>query len=506
MDSAAIFKTVVLTALIVTGLSITAGCAAHEESFIPHITQADRPRLATTEPAGPDISLDVITSAYETRLGQLRSENADDIMELDPYGGWVNAPKSLKGVVATGYFQVAKLDGAWWFITPDGNPFVSKGVTDVNWLGATLREDIFHDILVSKYSTEAVWAAAAEKRMLDWGFNTIGPWSSKSMTEKMSHAYIILDMGGGNGPRYPEAVVTDYYLPAFVEHTVAMVEQRARPHLEDKNLIGYFLDNEIVWGADHFRTDKSLLQLYAEFPEEAPGRAEALRFVRESAGTLETFNASWNTAISDWNDLQSLPTDTFVPLTDTAHNVTEAFMVQVFHHYNLVCLESLRALDPNRLILGCRFHNYPGDVLYEAAAQHYDVIAMAFYEARPPVKEIDAIYDRVDKPALIEEWTFKSDDSGIKNPLFGIYAPVVRTMEERSLAYDDYVEAFMRRSYGIGYHWYKWMDNPVQPDNKMTGDNCGLLNQNDEPYETFLTFIREVNRRVERWHAEGLTK
>jgi hypothetical protein len=74
-------------------------------------------------------------------------------------------------------------------------------------------------------------------------------------------------------------------------------------------------------------------------------------------------------------------------------------------------------------------------------------------------------------------------------------------MYERSLAYDNYIETFMRRPYGIGYHWYKWMDNPVLEGKVFTGDNCGLLNQNDEPYKLFVLFVREVNRRVERWHA-----
>ena len=488
---------VFFTALMMTII----GCVTSPDAVVPHATQRDRPRLQDARKNGPPVSLEAIEKQYHFRLDDLRNMNGDDPLELDSYGGWINAPKSLKTSNTSGYFRVQKLDGAWWFITPDGNPFVSKGVTDVNWLGATLSPDAFHDIIVSKYGTEEVWVEAAKQRMLDWGFNTIGPWSSTSITKQMPHAYIILDIGGGGGPRYPGAVVTDYYAQAFVEHVAAMTEQRAKPHAEDKNLIGFFLDNEIVWGADHFLTNKSLLQLHVEFPEDAPGRAEALRFLREKTGSLEAFNAAWKTDITDWADVESLPGDIFKPDTDAAHAVTEAFMLQTFHRYMAISLEALRAAAPNHLILGCRFHNYPGDVLYEAAAKYFDVIAMAFYEPRPPVVEIDAIYERVDKPVLIEEWTFKSDDSGITNSHFGIYAPEVRTMHERSLAYDNYIETFMRRPYGIGYHWYKWMDNPVLEGKVFTGDNCGLLNQNDEPYKLFVLFVREVNRRVERWHA-----
>lgn len=486
-------------------LILCAGCAfGKREHAAAHVTQGDRPRLGDARKDEPTVGLEEIEEKYESRLDELRTMNMDDPLELDPYGGWLNAPESIKTSNPSGYFRVEKLDGAWWFVTPDGNPFVSKGVTDVNWLGATLAPDAFHDIIVAKYGTEEAWVEAARNRMLDWGFNTIGPWSSPSITKQMPHAYIILDIGGAGGPRYPGAVVSDYYAPAFVEYAAAMTEQRAKPHAEDKNLIGFFLDNEIVWGADHFLTDKSLLQLHVEFPEDAPGRAEALRFIRERAGSLEAFNAAWKTDITDWTNLTTLSGDTFSPDTDAARALTEAFMLQTFHRYMAVGLEALRAAAPHHLILGCRFHNYPGDVLYEAAAAYFDVIAMAFYEPRPPVAEIDAIYERVDKPVLIEEWTFKSHDSGTKNSLFGIYAPEVRTMEERSLAYDNYIETFVRRPYGIGYHWYKWMDNPILPDKRYSGDNCGLLNQNDEAYEPFVTFIREANRRVERWHASGV--
>ncbi len=83
----------------------------------------------------------------------------------------------------------------------------------------------------------------------------------------------------------------------------------------------------------------------------------------------------------------------------------------------------------------------------------------------------------------------------------GIYAPEVRTQAERCLAYERYVRGFTSRPYGIGYHWYKWMDNPVLPGERFSGDNCGLLNQNDEPYASFAEFVREVNRRVEVWHT-----
>ncbi len=78
------------------------------------------------------------------------------------------------------------------------------------------------------------------------------------------------------------------------------------------------------------------------------------------------------------------------------------------------------------------------------------------------------------------------------------------TQKDRALAYDDYVEGFMRRPWAVGYHWYKWFDNPPVEGDFLSGDNFGLMNYQDEPYEDFVQHAREVNRRVERWHLEGL--
>jgi len=441
---------------------------------------------------------------YRARLDDLRCRSALTPVELDRFGGWDNAPESLGEPQPGDYFRVAKLEGAWWFVTPDGHPFVSKGVTDVNGLGATLSQGPYHDLIVEKYGTEDVWADASQDRLLNWNFNTVGPWSSHSMSLRMPHATIILD-SAGHAPRYPNAVVTDYWSAGFAEHAVTVAQQRAAPYAEDENLIGYFLDNELVWSEEHYRTDKTLAQLYVEFPADAPGRAEVLRFVREAAGSLETFHATWRTNLSDWSQLASLPSSAFRPRTRAAREVTEAFMAAAFHRYASIAVAGLRSVDPHHLILGCRFHTYEknaGDTLIRLAAEYFDVISLAYYEKRPPVFEMDGIWAEVDKPFLVEEWSFKARDSGLLN--LQIYAPLVATQKDRALAYGRYVEAFVSRPYAVGYHWYKWFDNPWRGISDLfSGDNLGLMNPRDEPYEPFVTFVREANHQIEAWHARG---
>jgi len=81
--------------------------------------------------------------------------NKSGLPELDAYGGWTG-----KSSVSTGFFRVAKFDGRWWFITPDGNAFISTGINHVDY-----KED---------YSPEFV--SFVVRHLKEWGFNTIG-WS-----------------------------------------------------------------------------------------------------------------------------------------------------------------------------------------------------------------------------------------------------------------------------------------------------------------------------------------
>lgn len=47
-----------------------------------------------------------------------------DLTKYDAYGGL----KSLGKYASTGYFRLENIDGKWWFMTPDGYPFIVKGV------------------------------------------------------------------------------------------------------------------------------------------------------------------------------------------------------------------------------------------------------------------------------------------------------------------------------------------------------------------------------------------
>ncbi|MEM3466370.1 MAG: hypothetical protein QW566_07875, partial [Candidatus Jordarchaeales archaeon] len=83
---------------------------------------------------------------------------------------------------ATGFFHVEKIDGKFWFVDPEGNLFISKGVNHVNYLGdyaPSLGYSPYNRHIMEKYGSVERWVKETIARLKGWGFNTIGAWSSE---------------------------------------------------------------------------------------------------------------------------------------------------------------------------------------------------------------------------------------------------------------------------------------------------------------------------------------
>ena len=100
---------------------------------------------------------------------------------------------STRGLTGSGLVEVRELEGVWWFITPDGEPFFSMGVnhaiTPPMWLRSYNRDNTAKmfgkDILKAKgdwwqegneqaSGAEIKWLRHIEMRMKEWNFNSFG--------------------------------------------------------------------------------------------------------------------------------------------------------------------------------------------------------------------------------------------------------------------------------------------------------------------------------------------
>jgi agarase len=208
---------------------------------------------------------------------------------------------------ATGYFHAQEIDGVWWLINPDGNVFISKGVTMALYQGyysPKLGYAPYHRTVEAKYGSAAAWAKEAASRLNAWGLNTFGSWCDNATKECGMPYAVDLGITRRSGGNWQYGVFPDVFAEAFRESADQIAREVCAPLRDDPYMLGYFTDNELKWGAD-WRSHKGLFADYWELEADAPGRKRAEAFIEVYYdGDIDRFNAEWSTAFPDWAALK----------------------------------------------------------------------------------------------------------------------------------------------------------------------------------------------------------
>jgi hypothetical protein len=131
------------------------------------------------------------------------------------------------------YIRVVQENGVWWFQDGSGHRFLSLGV---NCVGGCYG-----------HAEETPINPARKARILsalrDWGFNTVGSWSSPSLWDELYMAdRIYTDFS---------EITHDVFDESFWSGGMAdRLKAEVQPFLGIKNFVGYFLDNEPGWNAE----------------------------------------------------------------------------------------------------------------------------------------------------------------------------------------------------------------------------------------------------------------
>ncbi len=435
--------------------------------------------------------------------------------EFDRYGGW----KAIR-FDASGFFRTHYDGQRWWLVTPEGHAFISIGVNNVTPYGDNIRGtgvQPYRQNVLAKYKSIEAWIPAARDRLRQWGFNTLGCWSGSEIRDMPRT--VGLSFSGGAGD-WITGGLPDFFSPGFQAHAVRAAKT-CRTMRDDPWLIGYFLDNELAWERD-WRAVPSLFDRYAALRPVAAGKQAWARLLQDRYKTCGAFNSVWTPSIERWEDLRGITR--LLPRqgqAEAARRDREAFTLEAARQYFQTCAQAIRAVDPNHLILGCRFVGWtvPRAVV-QACGESCDIISINFYELgvigwayygseRPTadvaMEELDhAAFHRIGrKPLMITEFSFRSMDSGLPNtypPPLAVQ-PNVPTQRARADRYARYVRLWMSQPFFVGYHWFEWVDEPREGRFDGENGNYGLVNIRDEPYAVFVDTVRRVNREVWSLHC-----
>ena len=397
-----------------------------------------------------------------------------------------------------GFFRTRQdADGRWWIVRPDGEDVMLLGADHVRhagwWSEATGRRS-YEEACLRKYGTSESWETNTLARLKKWGFNLMGVGSDKSLRHRGLAYTEILHLGDsfthhGNDPMraiipnpngLPSTVFPNVFHPDFAGWCREQAKKTCSPLREDHDLVGYFTDNELCWWGVRGDPSAGLFDTVDALAADHSAKVALERFVAAHGGRrdIETKRG-------------------FLRLCARTYFETTAMAV--------------RAVDPNHLLMGCRFANLDGAAdlcVWEEAGKVCDVVSANCYawadldknEVRfnglagaPTIRDAwDMVHEAAKKPLMITEWSFPALDSGL--PCSNGAGQRMRTQAERAEACSLFARSLLAMPYMVGYVYFMWLDQPKEGITKAFPENSnyGLVNGEDEPYQLLVDALSSV--------------
>ncbi len=453
----------------------------------------------------------------------------------------LDGPRTRWGGIAdgifrpSGYFYIAQRHELFWLVDPDGGLFLSKGINTVRIDQDRIQKTTlipYAEACALKYGGVLAWRTAIAERLSQWRFNTLGAWSDEAVATAGSVSFALtpnLDLGLSYVS--PTAVqqhnehkqqFPDVFEPGFENHVRSRAQHLCGKRKKDANILGWFIDNELCWGPD-WRGSDELLSLFLNLHLQSTGRNAAFAWLRSRYIDFAKFNSVWRTSAQSWEALCQLKrvdapstrrpmyqrdavneeaADRADPRRSAFSGDCDAFAALIADRYFELTTTAIKAVDPNHLVLGCRFAYNPSPGVIKAAARYSDVISFNCYE-RDATALIE-LYAECKKPCLIGEFSFRGADSGLPNTNGA--GPLVATQAERAAGFRKYVMTALQRPTVIGYHWFEHADQPAAGRFDGENSNFGIVTIDDRIYRELKEEMTSVNAQAEDVHAAGAVR
>lgn len=408
------------------------------------------------------------------------SQTLDSMPELpapdriDRYGGWADGPRFRR----TGYFRTECHEGRWVLVNPDGHLQLDASVVHIRPGSGEAQKAAF----AAKFADKKDWYAKTADQILSYGFNgsaafsdnADNPWYNRRHKKKFSyHVSFSLMSGFGRAKKvtyvlpghtgYPAGCIL-VFDPGFEPYCDSVLSVECAKYRKDKNLIGYFSDNELPFGPEN-------LEGYLSLPESDYGHQAAVQWLKEKSVTPDQISDRERCEFAGW----------------------------VADRYYEIVSRLLRKYDPNHLYLGSRLH---GSVMFqqevvEAAGKYCDVVCYNYYGDWAVRDEDVRRWDAWSgKPFMITEFYTKGEDSGLPNTRGAGWR--VPSQKDRAAHYQNFVLALLRSDSCVGWHWFKYQDNDptdMTTDPSNRDSNKGMLDNRYEVYPDLVEAMKAVNIR-----------
>ena len=405
-----------------------------------------------------------------------------------------------------GFWRLAKsADGVWWFVSPTGKREFLNTVTTVQPFQMSRDpqgvsfESRDWDGSLGKYDGDLnAWATKTVARVQDVGFKGLGAWC-----HPVFHTLNVPITRDLNLWKHYGTGDSHLYSSHWAGVMDGVVAKAVGDLKDNKNLVGYYTDNELDW------SDATIgPRVYFDgLPVGDPNRVQVINTIKSLWPTIADYNSAWNAKLTDWKQLDTQPALSREP--DAAYSkLFSVWLEKASADYFRISSEIIRKYDPNHLVLGVRFAGIAPKEVVRASRDYTDAQSLNYYvpDAQLDPEMFAMMYQESGQPIILSEYGYHSLDgrSGNRNT-FGFQSQVP-DQQARAEAYQLFTSRLARVPYVIGADWFQWSDEPPSGRSADGEDvNFGVVDIDDKPYQQLADAIRQTTPRLNPLHAVSAT-
>jgi hypothetical protein len=400
--------------------------------------------------------------------------------------------KVIKG--AEGFWRLAQTaDGVWWFFSPENRPEFLNTVTTVQPYqhardkdGPSFVSRDYDGGLAPNGNLDA-WATRTLARLRDAGFKGVGAWSHPVL-----HKHDVPMARDLNVWTWMHGPTRRFYHPDFAMVADQAIKSQVEPLKDNRNLIGYFIDNELDWGDEA----SGPAVYFDHLPANDTNRLEVVKVIQSVWATVDQFNHDWPNKLKEWEDLAKWNTLPRLGNAQAAYSrLFSAWLSHLAEDYFRLTTQLVHKYDKNHLILGVRFKGHAIKEVCRASRGYTDVQSINYYpsDARLDPEMFRMMHDESGQPVMLSEFSFHSLDgrSGNRNTI-GFGAQVL-DQQARGEGYRLFTTRLARVPWIVGADWFQWNDEP--PSGRINDGedaNFGMVDIDDQPYDALIEAVRQT--------------
>ncbi|TMO09111.1 agarase [Pseudoalteromonas sp. S327] len=342
------------------------------------------------------------------------------------------------------------------------------------------------------------WREVTLKRMITWGFTSLGNWTDPSYYDNQqvpyfANGWIIGDFKTVSSGNDFWGAMPDVFDPHFTERANITVENVAKEVKNSPWAVGVFIDNEKSFGRpDSVQSHYGIvINTLGRDAATVPTKAEFSRLMRQKYTDINELNKVWHLNLASWQEFDK---GVKVDVKNSDQLADFSIMLSAYaDKYFSVIDAAMDKYLPNHLYLGARFPDWgmPIEVV-RASAKHVDVISFNAYKEGIKPKKWEFLSE-FDKPTIIGEFHVGASDSGLFHPGL-IHAS---NQQDRAKMYTDYMRSVIDNPYFIGAHWFQYIDSPIT-GRAYDGENynVGFITVTDRPYTEMVEAAKTINNEM----------